>query len=166
MDRHIKVKSLLTQLALSFSGKLPLEANETNRVLLSNIVMLLALIFTSEQVLNVIKEISSGKYSFDQIPLIAPALAGSVINIIQASSQPEVVRSTPSLTSREKDVLTLMAKGLMNKDIAKELYVSEATVKNHVSSILRKLNASVRTEAVITGIKYGLINVNSNSHFS
>ena len=162
MDKYNKIRDFLTQLALSFSGKLPLDANETNRTILANILMLLTLVFTSEQVLDMVKEISSGKYSFNQLPLLAPALVGGVMKMMQANSQPKIEGSVPSLTSREKDVLNLMAAGLMNKDIAKELYISEATVKNHVSSILRKLNATVRTEAVITGIKYGLIDINNN----
>ena len=47
----------------------------------------------------------------------------------------------------------------MNKQIAAELDISEQTIKNHVTSILRKLNANARTEAVVVGIKQGLISV-------
>ena len=61
------------------------------------------------------------------------------------------------ITSRETDVLRLLAEGLVNKDIATRLRISEHTVKFHISSILDKLGASTRTEAVARGIRRGLI---------
>lgn len=62
-----------------------------------------------------------------------------------------------ALTHRELQVLDLMAQGLGNKEIARELRISEHTVKFHVSSILGKLAASSRTEAVTHGLRMGLI---------
>ena len=53
------------------------------------------------------------------------------------------------LTDREIEVLKLIADGMINKEIAKQLYISEKTVKNHVSNIFRKLNVSDRTQAAI-----------------
>lgn len=53
------------------------------------------------------------------------------------------------LSGREKEVLDLIAKGYTNKDIAKELYLSEKTVKNHVSNIFKKINVTDRTKAAI-----------------
>ena len=61
------------------------------------------------------------------------------------------------ITSRETDVLRMLAEGLVNKDIAARLTISEHTVKFHISSILDKLGASTRTEAVTQGIRRGLI---------
>src|SRR6266567_1139609 len=61
------------------------------------------------------------------------------------------------ITSRETDVLIMLAEGLVNKDIAARLGISEHTVKFHISSILDKLGASTRTEAVTLGIRRGLI---------
>jgi len=61
------------------------------------------------------------------------------------------------ITSRETDVLRMLAEGLVNKDIAARLGISEHTVKFHISSILDKLGASTRTEAVMLGIRRGLI---------
>jgi DNA-binding NarL/FixJ family response regulator len=61
------------------------------------------------------------------------------------------------ITSRETDVLRMLAGGLVNKDIAARLGISEHTVKFHISSILDKLGASTRTEAVTLGIRRGLI---------
>jgi NarL family two-component system response regulator YdfI len=61
------------------------------------------------------------------------------------------------ITSREAEVLRMLAEGLVNKDIASRLGISEHTVKFHISSILEKLGASTRTEAVTLGIRRGLI---------
>jgi DNA-binding NarL/FixJ family response regulator len=61
------------------------------------------------------------------------------------------------LTPRERQVLGLMSEGLGNKEIAWQLQISEHTVKFHVSSILGKLGASTRTEAVTQGLRRGLI---------
>jgi DNA-binding NarL/FixJ family response regulator len=64
---------------------------------------------------------------------------------------------TELLTARELEVLRMMAEGTANKNIAWKLGISEHTVKFHVASILGKLNAGSRTEAVTTGIRKGLI---------
>ena len=63
---------------------------------------------------------------------------------------------TSPLTQREKDVLLLVKKGYTNKEIAQELYVTEFTVKSHVSSILKKLNVPNRTRAVLSAMQMDL----------
>lgn len=60
------------------------------------------------------------------------------------------------LTERELEVLKAIADGMSNKEIASALYISEKTVKNHISNIFRKLNISDRTQAAIYAIKHGL----------
>jgi DNA-binding NarL/FixJ family response regulator len=61
-----------------------------------------------------------------------------------------------NLTSREIEVLELIAEGMINKEIAKKLYISEKTVKNHVSNIFKKLNVSDRTQAAIYAFKHNI----------
>ena len=63
----------------------------------------------------------------------------------------------PTLTAREMDVLRLMAQGLGNKSIARELTISSHTAKYHVASVLAKLGAHSRAEAVSRGIRRGLV---------
>lgn len=63
---------------------------------------------------------------------------------------------TSPLTQREKDVLLLVKKGYTNKEIAQELYVTEFTVKSHVSSIFKKLNVPNRTRAILTAMEMNL----------
>ncbi|HZY45099.1 MAG TPA: response regulator transcription factor [Anaerolineae bacterium] len=73
----------------------------------------------------------------------------------QTFDEPELER----LTDREEDVLKLLASGLSNKDIASQLSLSEGTVKNHISAILAKLHANDRTQAVLTALKRGLVDL-------
>lgn len=61
------------------------------------------------------------------------------------------------LSNREYEVLGLLARGMSNRQISEELFISEKTVKNHVSNILRKLDVNDRTQAVITALKHGLV---------
>jgi len=63
----------------------------------------------------------------------------------------------PELSERERQVLEYIANGRSNKEIGQMLYISEHTVKTHVKSILTKLDAMGRTEAIAVGIKRGLI---------
>ncbi|HBX24071.1 MAG TPA: hypothetical protein DEF34_10650 [Desulfotomaculum sp.] len=65
---------------------------------------------------------------------------------------------TDSLTRREKEILQLMAKNLSNRDIAGKLFISEPTVKTHVSSILRKLGQKNRSQAIVYAYKTGMLN--------
>ena len=64
-----------------------------------------------------------------------------------------------SLSTREREVLVLMAQGKSNREIAGMLCITEATVKCHVSVILMRLNAADRTQAVVTGLQRGLIHI-------
>ena len=63
------------------------------------------------------------------------------------------------LTDREEEILKLLAAGLSNKEIAQETSLSEGTVKNHISAILAKLHANDRTQAVLTALKRGLVDL-------
>ena len=63
----------------------------------------------------------------------------------------------PKLTDREVQVLKLVARGMNNRDIAKELFISENTVKNHVRNILEKLQIHSRMEAVMIAVREKLI---------
>jgi two-component system, NarL family, response regulator YdfI len=88
--------------------------------------------------------------------LLDPAATQSMTQSPELPSQSSV-DGIGELTARELEVLRMMADGLANKEIAVQLDISEHTVKYHISSILDKLGASGRTEAVTLGIRRGLV---------
>lgn len=102
---------------------------------------------SAEELANAIRAAYAGK----------PTLATEAAQVlIQAAQKPaEVIGS--DLTEREREVLALMAQGLNNNQIAEKLVLSVSTAKFHVSSILMKLNASSRTEAVAIGLQNHLV---------
>jgi DNA-binding NarL/FixJ family response regulator len=91
--------------------------------------------------------------------LLDPAVTASVIGQFAALPSPrEDLRArVDELTAREREVLSLMASGLSNAEIAGELVVSEGTVKTHVGHVLRKLGLRDRIQAVIFGYESGLV---------
>lgn len=91
--------------------------------------------------------------------VVNPALTGRLIMEFSRLSQP-ATDDEPLLSGREREVLCQMAQGLNNRDIAQRLFISEKTVKNHVSSILRKLDVVDRTQAVVQGVKLKLVQIN------
>ena len=84
---------------------------------------------------------------------LAPEAAARLMREVRAPESPE------ALTERENDVLMLVAQGKANKQIASELYVSEKTVKAHVSSILMKLGVQSRTQAALHAVRTGLVSL-------
>lgn len=77
-----------------------------------------------------------------------------VLEFNRVSVQEKEKRREDNLTSRELEVLQLIAEGMINKEIAKQLYISEKTVKNHVSNIFKKIDVSDRTQAAIYAFKH------------
>jgi DNA-binding NarL/FixJ family response regulator len=93
--------------------------------------------------------------------LINPSMAGKLLTEFAALARrdEEETRQVPApkLTEREIQVLRLVARGMNNRDIAKELFISENTVKNHVRNILEKLQIHSRMEAVMVAVREKLI---------
>ena len=93
---------------------------------------------------------------------ISPAMASKLITEFAAMSKREQEQEhlpAPRLTEREMEVLRLVAKGLNNRDIAKELFISGNTVKNHVRNILEKLHLHSRMEAVVYAVREKLLEI-------
>ncbi|MBZ5643989.1 MAG: response regulator transcription factor [Acidobacteriia bacterium] len=88
--------------------------------------------------------------------VVHPAQAGAMFPAARAASRTVAELAEP-LTPREREVLQMLASGLANKEIAARLAISEHTAKFHVASILGKLGAASRTEAVSIGIRRGLV---------
>jgi two-component system, NarL family, nitrate/nitrite response regulator NarL len=92
--------------------------------------------------------------------VVEPAvLSGMSSSPASAASTSTQVASGTMLTHREQEVIVLMAEGLSNKQIAAQLSISEHTAKFHVNSILQKMNAQKRVEAVVRAAKAGILNL-------
>ena len=92
------------------------------------------------------------------VAAISATVAGFAVTLPRATGESgEVMRITEDLTTREVEVLRLMARGQTNKQVAAQLKISEHTAKFHVSSVLSKLGARTRTEAVTIGMTRGLV---------
>lgn len=87
---------------------------------------------------------------------IQPTMTTELIKEFSKSSEEHQVKGQSLLTQREIEVLELIAEGMLNKEIAAKLYISEKTVKNHVSNIFKKLNVSDRTQAAIYAFKHNI----------
>ena len=115
---------------------------------------------TAEEIIQTIRRLASGEYPINRSLHDRPLVAEHVLQQFQElSTQSDIGDLISPLTKREVEILDHIAKGFLNKQIASELEISEQTIKNHVTSILRKLNANARTEAVVIAIKRGIISI-------
>ena len=103
---------------------------------------------SADELADAIRKAHAGK------PTLAPEATEA---LIKATGRKRESGISEELTSREKEVLKMMAEGLSNPEIAQKLFVSRSTVKFHVSSILSKLGAASRTEAVSKALQFKII---------
>jgi DNA-binding NarL/FixJ family response regulator len=104
-----------------------------------------------EQLLAAIRVVANGE------ALLSPAITKRVIKQFARIPRPEPPRQLDELTERELEVFRLIARGLSNAEIARELYISDTTVKTHITHILMKLNLRDRVQAVVLAHETGLI---------
>ncbi len=113
-----------------------------------------------DKLLRVIKQVRMGEYPINDLVLSLPDVAAQVLMAFRQMAVDEETQSIYSpLSPRELQVLDLVAAGRTNKEIALQLDISNQTVKNHVSSILRKLAVNDRTQAVVYAMRRGWIKV-------
>jgi len=109
-----------------------------------------------EEVASAIRAVHGGQ------SLISPSMASKLLtefaSMIKRTDDRQQV-PTPRLTDREMEVLKLVAKGMNNRDIAKQLFISENTVKNHIRNILEKLQLHSRMEAVVYAVREKLLEI-------
>ncbi|HVM27018.1 MAG TPA: response regulator transcription factor [Mycobacteriales bacterium] len=109
-----------------------------------------------EEVAGAIRAVHGGQ------SLISPSMASKLLTEFATMIKKTDDRQqlpTPRLTDREMEVLKLVAKGLNNRDIAKQLFISENTVKNHIRNILEKLQLHSRMEAVVYAVREKLLEI-------
>jgi DNA-binding NarL/FixJ family response regulator len=103
-----------------------------------------------EQLIAAIRTVAGGD------ALLSPAVTKRVIKQFTRIPQPAPPRELGDLTERELDVFRLIARGLSNAEIGQELYISDTTVKTHITHILQKLNLRDRVQAVVLAYQTGL----------
>jgi two-component system response regulator DegU len=111
---------------------------------------------TAEELAGTIRRASRGEYPINESLMTRPRVAKQVLNQFRGFTRTLEGIAAP-LTKRETEILTYVAEGNSNKEIARILSISEQTIKNHVSAILRKLNANDRAHAVTLALHSGWI---------
>ncbi len=116
---------------------------------------------TSEELLDTVRKVSHGEYLIQDDVLAKPQLASRVLKSFRELTVEEEETETKDiyspLSSREVEILDYIARGNSNKEIAKSLKISDQTVKNHITSILKKLSVNDRTAAVVHALRHGWI---------
>jgi DNA-binding NarL/FixJ family response regulator len=111
------------------------------------------------ELLSTVRQVARGNYPINDVALSKRSIATKVLGEFQALSVygPRAPSIFAPLSPREIEVLNIVTGGMTNKEIAHALSLSEQTVKNHMTSILRKLSVNDRTQAVVYAIRQGWI---------
>ena len=105
----------------------------------------------AEQLIDAIRVVARGD------ALLSPTITKRVINQFVRIPHPTAPKAINNLTEREFDVFRLIARGLSNAEIGQQLYISDATVKTHITHILQKLNLRDRVQAVVLAYESGIL---------
>ena len=124
---------------------------EVRRALQAGVRGLLLRDATPREIAGSLESVAAG------LAVVSPEVLDSLLPAASELAGPDELHLGEPLTARESEVLTLLSGGAGNKEIAARLGISEHTVKFHVSSVLAKLGAATRTEAVSRGYREGLI---------
>jgi DNA-binding NarL/FixJ family response regulator len=103
-----------------------------------------------DEILKVIRAVAAGE------ALFGPEIARRLMSFFSAKEPAAPAEAFPELTAREREVLDIIAQGRNNQEIAKELYLSPKTVRNHISNIFTKLQVADRAQAIIRAREAGL----------
>jgi DNA-binding NarL/FixJ family response regulator len=122
---------------------------------------------TSEELTETVRKVSHGEYLIRDDVLSKPQLASRVLKSFrELTVEEEETNNTKEmyspLSSREVEILDYIARGNSNKEIAKSLKISDQTVKNHITSILKKLSVNDRTAAVVHALRHGWIKMHDD----
>jgi DNA-binding NarL/FixJ family response regulator len=104
----------------------------------------------AEEVMNVLRAVTQGEAHF------GPGIAKRVLGFFSAPNPAPPSEEFPELTSREVEVLDLIARGMNNQEIASHLYLSQKTVRNHISHVFLKLQVADRAQAIVRAREAGL----------
>ena len=146
-------------------GVILMSAQEDEELLFQAIKVGAAAYYTKsvrpEELLSGIRRVAQGEYLINESVLTRPLVASRVLKQFRDLSlvEHDIEPLFAPLSSREMEILDYIARGNSNKEIARALKISDQTVKNHITSILRKLAVNDRTQAVVFALRRGWIKV-------
>ncbi len=121
---------------------------------------------TPIDLIEAVRKVSNGEYLIQDDVLSKPQLASRVLKSFREltveEEEGEAKDLYSPLSTREVEILDYIARGNSNKEIAKSLKISDQTVKNHITSILKKLSVNDRTAAVVHALRHGWIKMGEN----
>lgn len=162
-DSGLSLVSSLKQLTPSMSI-IVLTSNPNDdhlfQALSSQVAAYLSKEINGDTLVKMIERTASGDYPINDSLASRPQVVGKIIQQFQVISSKQSAKTLLApLTKREIEILNYVAKGYANKQIAAKINISEQTIKNHLTSIMAKLNANARTQAVVIAVKKGLISI-------
>jgi DNA-binding NarL/FixJ family response regulator len=122
----------------------------------------------AQDLVNTLVRVADGEQLINQTLLTRPQLAWRVLTEFRDLSEDgerttqRTQQNGPQLSVREVEVLDCVSQGLSNKEIAEALYITEQTVKNHMTSVLRKLGVDDRVQAVLYAVRNGWVEIGSD----
>ena len=164
-----KLKPDLILMDINMPGTNGLIATQVIKREFPNIKVIALTVFEGEEVLELVKAGVSAYMlkdvlGSDLIQTIHRVLAGEVVihprvtsYLVQELTRTDKKNDNLNLTRREMDVLEMLVKGNSNRDMAEAMFISEKTVKNHLTSIFRKLGVKDRTQAAVFAIRHKIV---------
>ncbi len=119
---------------------------------------------TPDELIEIIRNVAKGFYVIGSLQMDSHELQSWINANVEAISGPYIVDSDEHyipLSPRELEILQFVTNGMSNKEIASRLGISQQTVKNHMTSILKKLNVQDRTQAAVTALRHGWVRIHS-----
>jgi DNA-binding NarL/FixJ family response regulator len=119
---------------------------------------------TPDDLVEVIRAVAKGYYIVGGEQVSAPDVQAWISANVEAMSGAYIVDPDEHyipLSPRELEILEFVTNGMSNKEIASRLGISQQTVKNHMTSILKKLNVQDRTQAAVTALRHGWVRIHS-----
>jgi DNA-binding NarL/FixJ family response regulator len=121
---------------------------------------------TPDELIEIIRDVANGLYVVENERMDERTLESWIQSNIEAMSGPYIIDAEEHyipLSPREMEILQFVTNGLSNKEIAMKLRISQQTVKNHMTSILKKLNVEDRTQAAVNAIRRGWVRLKDNN---
>lgn len=167
LARRLKPDIILMD--INMPGTDGMEATRVIKREIPSIKVIAVTIYEGEEVVEMVKAgvsayVLKDVAGSDLIDTIHKVMDGEVVihprvakRLVRELTEKEVKRDDIKLTRREKDVLALLVKGNSNKEMADNMFISEKTVKNHLTSIFKKLGVKDRTQAAVYALKNSII---------